>query len=46
LWIIITWEKCPKTVKRIVWKKCGKKYCEKNVEKNIVRKVWKTCRKQ
>jgi len=27
-------------VKRIVWKKCGKKYCEKSVEN-----MWKNCEK-
>jgi hypothetical protein len=31
-WKTITWEKFGKTVKRM-WKKCGKKYCEKSVEK-------------
>jgi hypothetical protein len=33
-------------VERIVWGKCGKKYCEKSVEKNIVNKVWKECGKE
>jgi hypothetical protein len=35
VWVV--WEKCGKTVTRIVWK---------NVEKNIVKKVWKKCGKQ
>jgi hypothetical protein len=36
MWKTIKWENCKKFVKRVVWKKCGKEYCEKSVEK-----VWK-----
>jgi hypothetical protein len=35
-------ENCGKFVKRIVWKKCGKEYCEKsvkNVENNNMGKL-------
>jgi hypothetical protein len=27
-WKTITWENCGNFVKRIVWKKCVKEYCE------------------
>ncbi len=33
MWKTITWENCGNFVKRILWKECGKEYCEKSVEK-------------
>ncbi len=41
----MTWENCGNFVKRIVWKKCVKKKCEKNVENNNMGKLWKICEK-
>jgi hypothetical protein len=33
-------------VKRIVWKKCGKEYCEKRVKIMWKRIAWEKCGKQ
>jgi len=45
MWKTITWEKCGKFVKRIVWKKCGKEYCEKSVENMWKIITWENCGK-
>ncbi len=42
MWKTIAWENCGIFVKKIVWKKCGQKYCEKSVENSNMGKHGKT----
>jgi hypothetical protein len=45
VWKTITWENYGKFVKRIVWKKCGKEYCEKSVKNMWKTITWENCGK-
>jgi hypothetical protein len=45
MWKTLTCKNYGKFVKRIVWKKCGKEYCEKSVENMWKAIVWEKCGK-